>query len=91
MNRHSWQLRQMIETRRGAIEGQVEQRIYACRDRASEGTTGPPADLSNEPADEHLASARCLSGPGAYRAMGALRISSYRSRLNPKRETIHIL
>jgi hypothetical protein len=47
----------MLETRRNAIEGHVQQRVRACRNRASDRTARPPADLPNEPADERLASA----------------------------------
>ena len=43
----------MLETRRDAIEGRVQQRIRACRDSPSEAAS--PADLSTEPAYENLA------------------------------------
>jgi len=53
--RHA-EIRQMLEARRDAIQVQVQQRMREFRDHASEGTTRPPADLSDEPAhDDHLA------------------------------------
>jgi DnaK suppressor protein len=52
--RHA-EIRQMLEARRDVLEGQVQQRMRELRDSASEGTTRPPADLSDEPAHEDLA------------------------------------
>jgi DnaK suppressor protein len=52
--RHA-ELKQMLEARRDAIEGQVQQRIRAFRDSASEGPTRPQADLLDDPVHEDLA------------------------------------
>jgi DnaK suppressor protein len=52
--RHA-ELQQMLEARRDAIEGQVQQRIRAFRDSASEGPTRPQADLLDDPVHEDLA------------------------------------
>jgi DnaK suppressor protein len=52
--RHA-ELKQMLEARRDAIEAQVQQRIRAFRDSASEGTARPQADLLDDPVHEDLA------------------------------------
>jgi len=44
----------MLEARRHAIHGQVQQKIRAFRDTASAETTRPPADSSDDPAHEDL-------------------------------------
>ena len=52
--RHA-EIRQMLEARRDALQGQMQQRMRELRDTSSEGTARPPADLSDEPAHEDLA------------------------------------
>jgi len=52
-SRHA-ELKKMLEVRRAAIEGQVQQKIRAFRDTASAETLRPPADLSDDPAQEDL-------------------------------------
>ena len=48
------ELEQMLDARRRAIEGQVQQKIREFRDTVRAGTIRPPADLSDEPAAEDL-------------------------------------
>ncbi len=48
------ELEQMLNARRRAIEGQVQQKIREFRDMARAGTMRSPAELSDEPASEDL-------------------------------------
>jgi DnaK suppressor protein len=52
-SRHA-ELEEMLEARHRAIQEQVQQKIRAFRDVASAETTRPPADLSDDPAQEDL-------------------------------------
>ena len=52
-SRHA-ELKKMLETRRGAIEEQVQQKVRAFRDTAGAGTVRPATDLSDDPAQEDL-------------------------------------
>jgi DnaK suppressor protein len=52
-SRHA-ELKEMLETRRHAIEDQVHHKVRTFRDIASAETTRPPADLLDDPSQNDL-------------------------------------